>query len=132
MIDAPSRLRPLMFWAVWSACFAGLFVVRFVLAPSSGGARASGDGWLWVTAPFWVSVILRWVVLPRLRPRDQQPAWVVFILGVSLAELPLFAGLFLFSGRLEELFVLSILGIAQWVPVFAGRFVRAVPRADRP
>ena len=133
----PSPRHPLpLWWLLWGAFFSGIFVVAYLLAPGGpavDGVRGSGGENLWMvaSAPFWLSVLIRWVGLPRVRSSDRQLGWAAFIVGLALAELPCFAGLFVFRDRWLELFGLSLLGMAQWVPVFAGRFVDGEGKGTR-
>jgi hypothetical protein len=66
-----------------------------------------------------LSGLLRWVLLPRLQRAAQ--AFVVFIIGIALADGCAFLGIFL-SARPTELFALGVLGIVQWAPIFVGKF----------
>ena len=49
-------------------------------------------------------------------------AFPLFVMGIALAEMPCFLGIFLFPSHMQELFALSALGIFQFVPFFAGRY----------
>ena len=70
--------------------------------------------------PLIVSVIIRWVVLPRLT--HARAAFQLFIIGIVLAESASYIGLFLAQQWKEELFFLGLLGMIQFVPVFLKRY----------
>jgi len=99
----------------------GLFVFYFVLGnPPANSAQANpamlGVGVMQVVA----SAFVRWGVLPRMP--DAQRAFPMFVVGLALAEGACFAGIFLAPAYRQELFLASILGVAQFVPLFASRF----------
>jgi hypothetical protein len=79
--------------------------------------------------PLVVSSLARWLFLPRLD--DARHAFVLFVVGVALAESGGIIGLFLSSFR-RELFAVGLLGVVQWVPLFTRRFYLATagPGAD--
>lgn len=70
--------------------------------------------------PVAASILVRWVILPRISEARQ--AFPIFILGIALAEASCFIGLFVFPAYKEAFFAFSLLGIAQFVPVFASRY----------
>jgi len=63
---------------------------------------------------------MRWVVLPRIN--TAQPAFTTAIVGIAFAEVCCFLGLFIFPAHKQELFVVSLIGIFQFVPTYARRF----------
>ena len=46
----------------------------------------------------------------------------MFVAGIAFAEASCFLGLFIFPAHQKELFILSALGILQFIPFFARRF----------
>lgn len=112
-----------VWWVLWAAMQAGVFVFYYVLGGSVGPAGAqAADSPLWRAAcvPFGVSVVIRWLLLPRVR--SAAAALPLFVVGVGLAEACCFLGLFIFPQHKQDLFLVSVLGIAQFVPVFARRY----------
>jgi hypothetical protein len=120
------RSQPLIvWWVLWLALLSGVFITYFILggSPRPGGQPAArGDSLLWLVAlgPFFASIFIRWGLLARTA--RAQRALVLFVLGMALAESVCFMGLFLAPAHQLELFILSVLGMAQYVPYFAGRF----------
>jgi hypothetical protein len=96
----------------------------FVGMPANGrtpGKPASADSAIWMVsfAPFTISAIVRWIILPRLR--YAAVAFPAFIVGLAMAEMPCILG-FVFPTHELKLFLLSVLGIVQFAPYFADRF----------
>ena len=115
----------IVWWMLWLAFQTGIGFFYFFLGGVGGrtpAAEAGGDSPLWMIAlgPFLVSIVMRWVFLARAT--QAQRALVFFILGIAMAESVCFIGLFLAPAHKLELFILSALGIAQFVPYYAGRF----------
>lgn len=123
-MNNPQQRIPLMsWWAIWFALQSGVFVFYFVLGNQSGSGGSAqtsqmflGLGVMQVVA----SAIVRWGFLPRVH--EVARAFSLFVVGMALAEGACFFGLFLAPAYKQELFFASILGIAQFVPIFASRF----------
>ena len=114
-----------IWWIIWGGILAGLVMIYAVLGrgplPTSEPG-ANPLGYLVGVVPLFVSIILRWLVLPRA-PRPGA-AFVLFIVGLALAEACGILGIFLGGPYRDELFVLGVLGITQYVPLFAGQLLR--------
>ena len=125
MIPNPKQ-QLLIWWILWGAFLAGLFVIYFTLGSISLQAfAASGTTTAWLAAaiPVFISVIIRWLILPRAS--TVPGALAVFVVGITMAEATCFLGIFLFPAHKLELFVLSVLGIFQYLPYFAGRHINS-------
>jgi hypothetical protein len=112
-----------IWWVSWVAFLGGLFAIYQAFdntAAQPQAPYADSPIWLAGVAPMVVSTIIRWFVLPRAR--SAQAALQLFIFGIALAEATCFLGLFIFPAHKQGFFVLSVLGIFQFVPYFAGRF----------
>ena len=70
--------------------------------------------------PLFVSIVIRWLVLPRFT--DIKLAFPMFVTGLVLAEACGILGIFLGGPYRDELFVLGVLGITQFVPFYARRY----------
>jgi hypothetical protein len=116
------RARLVVWWTVWFAVLMGLVVIYAVLgrapapAPPPGASPLDGLAGL---APLFVSIIIRWLVLPRLH--DPRRAFAMFVAGLALAEGCGLLGIFLGGVYKDDLFLLGVLGVAQFVPLFARR-----------
>ncbi len=115
------RARLLVWWIIWAAILVNLCLLYFFLGrsqprPVNVPARESLAGLIGLI-PLFVSIVIRWLVLPRYT--NPARAFVVFILGVALAEACGILGIFLGGVYREDLFVLGVLGVAQYVPFYA-------------
>jgi len=118
--DARLRAQLMVWWTIWGSILAGLVLVYAVLGrsplPADAAPRQSLTGMIGIV-PLFLSIILRWLVLPRRR--EPRSAFILFVTGVALAEACGILGIFLGGPYRDELFVLGVLGIAQYVPLFA-------------
>lgn len=124
MLPGPdaSRIRSqlLVWWIIWAAILFGLVAVYVALGRAPARTPALGENpltGLAGLAPLFVSIIVRWLVLPRFQ--DPQRALVMFILGLGLAESCGFLGIFLGGVYKDDIFLLGVLGVAQFMPLFA-------------
>lgn len=118
-----SKQQLLVWWVLWAAFQTGVFMLYNLLgSPSAQVSSPALDPSLWFVgiAPVALSVVIRWFVLPRAK--SAQSAFPLFVIGIAMAEASCFFGLFLFPAHKQELFLLSVLGILQFVPFFARRF----------
>ena len=104
----------------------GIFQVYYFLGIRGAGAK---DMPLTAPGPFLallglipvaISVLIRWIVLPRVPTAEA--GLVFFVIGIAMAEASCFIGLFLFPAYKEVFFAFSVLGIAQFIPFFARRY----------
>jgi len=128
--DARLRAQLLVWWTIWGCILGGLVLIYVVLGrgPLAPDAvqRQSLTGMAGIV-PLFLSIILRWLVLPRRK--EPRSAFVLFVIGVALAETCGILGVFLGGPYRDELFVLGVLGIAQFVPFFARPLLD--PRRER-
>lgn len=123
MAASVSSARPksalLTWWVIWAAVLAGLVALYLVFGrgPERPARPEETFTNLAGMVPLFVSIVLRWLVLPRYQ--DLGRALPVFISGLALAEACGILGLFLGGPYRDDLFVLGVLGVAQYVPVFA-------------
>jgi hypothetical protein len=118
---ANSQLK--IWWIVWTAILAGLVVIYLFLGRGPVKAAETGDMLvnLLGLVPLFVSIVIRWLVLPRYD--DLTRAFPVFIVGLALAESCGVLGIFIGGPFRDDLFVLGVLGVAQFVPLFARRLL---------
>ncbi len=123
----------MIWWIIWATIFAGLIVVycflgRGPLPPAVPGAHPLAG--LAGLVPLFVSIIIRWLVLPR--SPEPRGAFVMFIIGLALAEGCGLLGIFIGGPYREDLFVLGVLGIAQFVPLNARKYYEPKPQGFIP
>ena len=119
----PQPAQPLIvWWALWAAFQIGIAFIYFNLAKSSGAPPPVHESPLWALAflPVLISGAIRWSLLPRFRNAVQ--ALPIFVLGLALAEVSCFLGIFIFPSHKLPLFIGSVLGIFQFIPIYAARF----------
>lgn len=124
----PATRPPLLvWWLLWAATLGGLGLLWLLLARghASGAVGAAPLTHLAGFVPLFVSIILRWLVLPRSTGGGR--ALVVFIVGLALAEAGGLLGLFLGGPWRDDLFLLAVLGVAQFAPFYAARLHEPKP-----
>lgn len=125
---APAATLPLaVWWAIWLGILSSLVLIYVFVG--RGFPRPPENTTLSVVeyvavGPIIISALLRWLWLPRVT--QAQPALVVFIIGHALAECTGFIGIFL-SNQPATFTVLGVLGLVQWMPLFATRLSAAPP-----
>lgn len=115
------RVLLLAWWIIWAGILAGLVAIYLVLGRGPKPATASGQALSGLAGlgPLFLSVIIRWLVLPHFR--DPNRALPVFIAGLAMAEACGILGIFLGGPYRDDLFLLGVLGVLQFAPLFARR-----------
>ncbi len=130
LTNGASRMPPLkVWWIVWGATLVSLCTiwgsVGWLKLPGSVAHRNPFYDLVGLV-PLFVSIVVRWLVLPRYT--DGARAFVVFIAGLALAEVAGILGIFLGGPYRDDLFLLGALGILQFVPLYAKRLQE--PKAE--
>ena len=116
----------LVWWIAWAAVLGGLVVIYLVLGRGPVKPEPVADKevlkHLVGLVPLFVSVVIRWLVLPRFD--SLQRAFPLYIVGLALAEACGILGIFLGGPFRDDLFVLGVLGVTQFVPIFARQLTR--------
>lgn len=121
-----TRQRALALWVIWFALFAAVLVYQFALGggiPSGSNAPSDGMSPILVLAggQLVVASMIRWILMPRADNAEKVLVWM--ILGLSLSEAVELYGIFLISNDQPStkltLWVLSILSVLQFIPVYA-------------
>ncbi|MBI2813604.1 MAG: hypothetical protein HYX71_04920 [Opitutae bacterium] len=109
-----------VWWIIWVFLLVDLLGIYAVLgqgpllpAPSGGNPLTNLVGFV----PLFISIIIRWLVLPR--SAEPMRAFVLFVVGIALAESCGLLGIFLGGPYRDSLFVLGVLGVTQYVPFYA-------------
>ncbi len=120
-----NRAKLLIWWIVWGAILSGLVLIYFTLGRGLSGSKELLQEKMLTgligLVPLFVSVVIRWLVLPRFT--DMKRAFVMFIVGLSLAEACGMLGIFLGGPYRDDLFVIGVFGIVQYIPIFAKNYV---------
>jgi len=120
-----NRAKIIVWWILWGAVLSGLTILFFSLGrapavPTEVAREKMLTGMIGVV-PLFISVVIRWLVLPRYTEMNR--AFVMFIIGLALAEACGLLGIFFGGQYRNDLFLLGIFGIAQYVPIFARNYV---------
>jgi hypothetical protein len=108
---------PVVWWALWAAIASGL-VLMYAVLPVAEGAKGAGESLAWFPAiPLIASVVVRWVLFPRVR--NTPLGLPVFVIGLSLAEGSALIGHFLVPGQRETYFAAAVFAVGQFIPLFA-------------
>ncbi len=110
---------------IWLALLSGLVIIYVILgrgaAASAVTAQETLSGLVGL-GPLIVSIVIRWLVLPRFT--EPVKALPVFIVGLATAESCGIMGIFLGGPYQDHLFILGVLGIMQFAPFLMPRLFR--------
>ena len=118
----PGPIPAMVWWMVWFGILAGFVMIALTLGRRTLSGEIENE-MIFVgmaAAQIAASSALRWIVLPKITHRPR--AFVLFIVGLALAEGGGTFGIFLTQAHRTDLIVLAALGIAQWIPLFASRY----------
>lgn len=124
----PRRAQLQIWWVIWAATLLSLGVLYGVL----DSFKLQGDERhasllldLVGFPPLFLSVVIRWLVLPRYH--EIRRAFPLFVTGLALAEACGLLGILFGGPYRDDLFFLGMLGIAQYAPFFAKGYVGPKP-----
>ena len=109
-----------VWWGIWFALLTSPFIFTQVISAVDLKFPALLIPWQVALIPLVPACGIRWIAIPRAS--DGGWAFVFFMMGLSACEAPAIVGAVLFPEMKRELFALSVLGIAQFIPTFAKRF----------
>jgi hypothetical protein len=117
------KRRLLVFWILWGSILIGLVMIYFFLGQGPVKPAVAKDLPLNLAGivPLFISVIVRWLVLPRVTQAGS--ALALFIVGLALSEACGLMGILFGGPYRESLFVLGVLGVTSYVPLFARRLL---------
>jgi hypothetical protein len=128
-----ARVQLKIWWIVWAAVLLLLCAFYFgsgLLKLQANGPAKNSLANLVGFVPLFVSIVIRWLVLPRSDNLNR--AWPMFIVGLALAESCGVLGIFLGGPYRDALFVLGVLGVVQFVPTFAKGLIEPKPQGYIP
>ncbi len=127
MIPGPDAQRVkaqlMIFWIIWGSILTGLVVIYVVLGQGPVKPVVAADLPINLVGivPLFISIVVRWLVLPRCN--GIKGVFPLFIIGLANAEACGLTGIFLGGPYRDSLFVLGVLGVTSYVPVFAQRLL---------
>jgi hypothetical protein len=127
----PQRMaRLLVWWMVWLAIFSGAIAIYALFGGKPPVGQASPALAYAGVPPLVVSCVLRWFVFPRMA--DPPKAFVVFVVGLALAEGCTILAVFLGGEHRDALAVFGLVGVLQWMPLFTSRLVGRAASSGSP
>lgn len=117
--DSNPKSPLLIWWVIWGAICMGLTVMYFVIRPT-GGSESSTDLQYIPLVPLALSAVVRWIILPQFKQRSK--AFPLFIVGLAMAEGSGLMAMFLVPSLGTHYFALALLGLAQFIPLFAANY----------
>ena len=128
--DQPSpQQQAFIWWVIWFAILSGSILIYVMLGLKGGRPTPAATAPLAFVGvgPLVISVVLRWLVIPRVTERKR--GLTVFVTGLALAEGATILATFLGSGTARDaIAVAGIAGVALWAPVFAAGIIAAEQR----
>jgi hypothetical protein len=116
----------MIMWVMWAALTSGFLVIQFILGgglPQGKNPPTAGVHPIAIMGVVLVIIAtgIRWFVLPRFAALNQK--LVMMIVGMALSEGAGINGIFLIPASQPEtklaIFVLSLLGMVQFAPIYA-------------
>lgn len=123
--DSPeTRAQLRLWWIIWAAMLPSVILLE-VLLPRGKIDPITHTADLMVqlcgVVPLFVSIVIRWLILPRFTSLSR--ALPMFIVGLATAEACGILGIVFGGPYRDAIFTLSILGIVQFVPLFARQLI---------
>jgi hypothetical protein len=128
-----ARAHLKIWWIVWAAVLITLVAVylgAWFFKLQGGGATKNPFANLVGFVPLFVSIVIRWLVLPR--SNSLSGAFPMFVVGLALAESCGVLGIFWGGPYRDALFFLGVLGIVQYAPGFAKALIEPKPQGYIP
>jgi hypothetical protein len=128
-----ARAQLMVWWIIWAGILFGLVAIYLALGRGPVKPLAPGESPLVGLAglpALFISIIIRWLVLPRMNSLTQ--ALPLFVIGLALAEACGLLGIFLGGVYRDDLVLLGVLGIGQFMPFFARQLAEPKPRGYIP
>lgn len=113
-------------WIIWFATLQSAFIFQWVLGKGMPEGENAGEPmavWLWLLCfgPILLATLIRWLVITKLK--DAQAQLVAMIIGLSLAEAPIFFSLFLIGPDYPQnqiaVLMVAVVAIIQFAPSYA-------------
>jgi hypothetical protein len=123
-LDPQARTRLVVWWIAWGAMLGWIIFLQVLLrhGPATPVVKAADLlTRLMGIVPLFVSIVIRWLVLPRCTRTGG--ALVMFVVGLALAGACAVLGIFLGGPYRDALWLLGLLGVTSYVPLFAQRLL---------
>lgn len=108
----------IIWWVLWGTIVFG-YIGIYMILPSGSSHEVSPTSRYFPIVPLSLSIIVRWMVLPLVLGKGA--ALPVFLFGLAMAETCGILAIFLVPELRLTYFVLTLVGLIQFVPIFASR-----------
>lgn len=124
--DKSSKQHALVMWIIWLAFLQSAFVVQIFIGkglPKGENASEPMALWLWLICalPLIAATALRWLIIPKVKEKQKQ--LVCLLIGLGLAEGPVYFQLFLFGGDYPQnqiaVLMVAVVCLIQFAPSYA-------------
>ena len=124
--DNKAKQYALVMWGIWFALLQSVFAIQLLIGeglPKWENADDPMAVWLWVICflPIVISTGIRWLVLPKQNARKKQ--LVLMIIGLALAEAPVYFQLFLLGDGYPQnqiaILMVAVVCLIQFAPSYA-------------
>jgi len=123
MQSSQKELGQLVWWIMWFGLLSSVLAIHFIIPVVPGREITPAGALTYVPlVPLFLGCAVRWLLLPRLG--KQEHALAVFLMGLALCEGCAILGIFLVPEMRSTYVVLAVIGVLQFMPVFAGRFFK--------
>jgi len=117
-----AKNRLVVFWTIWAGILGNAVYIRYSLPPNGEDIAGQTAFWLFYAIPVAISLVVRWLVLPRVQA--SQPYLISMIVGLAFSEGLTFFGLFLFPSKLDLFFYTSAVLMFIYIPMGAYRVLK--------
>jgi len=118
--------QAIVMWVLWFAYLQGALIIQWILGkgiPRGENVETPMALWLWVMCfgPIVAATLIRWLFIPKLK--EAQQLLVAMIVGLSMAEAPIFFSLFLMGPDYPQnqiaVLMVAVVAIIQFAPSYA-------------
>lgn len=124
--DQKAKQHALVMWVIWFVLLQSVFAIQLLAGkglPKGEKAVEPMAFWLWMICflPILVSTGIRWLVIPKQQAREKQ--LVGMIVGLALAEAPVYFQLFLIGDGYPQnqivILMVAVVCLIQFAPSYA-------------
>jgi hypothetical protein len=121
-----AKQHSLVMWIIWFAFLQSVFIVQIIVGkglPEGENAAEPMASWVWLIClfPLLLATCIRWLVIPKIRERQKQ--LVAMLIGLALAEVPVYFQLFLMGTDYPQnqiaVLMVALVCLIQFAPSYA-------------
>lgn len=124
--SGPTKQHAIIMWIIWFAYLQSAFIFQVFLGKGMPGGENAPEpmaAWLWLicSGPLLLATIVRWLIIPKVEAG--QPQLVAMLIGLALAEAPIFFQIFLIGPDYPQnqiaVMMVAVVAIIQFAPSYA-------------